>query len=145
MEAGPADSVHWVEDVLRYADTDANGHVNNTVFSVLCESGRVALFAEHLTPLLERGTFFVIARLAIDFRAELHYPGTVRTGTWIAAVGRSSIRFGQEIRSGEIVSGETVAASAESVCVLMDRATRRSTPLPDRVRAAAEALLRPDA
>jgi acyl-CoA thioester hydrolase len=100
----------------------------------------VALFAEHLTPLLERGTFFVIARLAIDFRAELHYPGTVRTGTWIAAVGRSSIRFGQEIRSGE-----TVAASAESVCVLMDRATRRSTPLPDRVRAAAEALLRPDA
>ena len=132
------DKVHWVEDVLRYADTDANGHVNNTVFSVLCESGRVGLFAAHLTPLLERGTFFVIARLAIDFRAELHYPGRTRTGSWIEAVGRSSIRFGQEI-----VSGGTVAARAESVCVLMDRATRRSTPLPDPVRAAAEALLRP--
>lgn len=132
------DKVHWAEDVLRYADTDANGHVNNTVFSVLCESGRVGLFAAHLTPLLDPGAFFVVARLAIDFRAELHYPGTARTATWVETVGRSSIRFGQEI-----VSAGAVAARAESVCVLMDRATRRSTPLPARVRAAAEALLRP--
>ena len=134
----PGSAPFWTEDVLRFGDTDANGHVNNTVFSVLCEGGRVGLFAAHLTPLLDAGAFFVIARLAVDFRAELHYPGTVRTATWIEAVGRSSIRFGQEIHDGG-----TVAARAESTCVLMDRATRRSTPLPDPVRAAVEALLRP--
>ena len=42
--------VVWTEDVLRFADTDANGHVNNTLFSVLCESGRVNMFRTRSIP-----------------------------------------------------------------------------------------------
>ena len=128
--------VLWVEDVLRYADTDANGHVNNSTFSVLCESGRVHLFDQELNPTLPPGVFFVIARLVIDFRAELHYPGRVRTGTGVAAIGRSSLRLSQVI-----VAEERVAGEAEGVCVLMDGTTRRAAPLPDRTRRAAERLL----
>lgn len=129
--------VVWTDDVLRYGDTDANGHINNSTFSVLCESGRVQLFLRHLTPTLPGGVIFVIAKLVIDFRAELHYPGTVRTGTWVSRLGRSSITVRQVI-----LSGETLAAEAEGVCVLMDAATRRSTPFPDATREAALELLR---
>ena len=126
----------WVEDVLRYADTDANGHINNSTFSVLCESGRVHLFAQKLNPTLPPGVFFVIARLAIDFRAELHYPGRVRTGTGITRIGRSSLGLAQAI----VFEGR-VAGEAEGVCVLMDERTRRATPFPDATREAAERLL----
>ncbi len=129
--------VVWTEDVLRFADTDAIGHVNNTTFSVLCESGRVHLFRSRLDPTLGEGLYFVIARLAIDFRAELHYPGRVRTGTWVTRIGRTSLGLGQAI-----VGEGGVAAEAEGVCVLMSRADRRPTPFPDATRAAAEALLR---
>ena len=132
--------VLWVEDILRYADTDANGHINNSTFSVLCESGRVHLFAREINPTLPAGTFFVIARLAIDFRAELHYPGRVRTGTWVTRVGRSSLGLAQAI----LAEGRTVA-EAEGVCVLMDEATRRPTPFSDETRRAAERLLPPPA
>jgi acyl-CoA thioester hydrolase len=135
-----AGEVHWTDDVLRFRDTDANGHVNNTVFSVLFESGRVDLIRGRLTPHLGPDTFFVIARLAVDFRAELHYPGAVRTASWIEALGRTSVRFGQEI----LCEG-AVAARAESTCVLLDRATRRPTPIEGAARTAAEALLRPSA
>lgn len=128
--------VHWTEDVLRFRDTDLNGHVNNTVFSVLCESGRVDLFSRRLTPLLDPATFFVLARLVVDFRRELHYPGRVRTGTWIASLGRSSVRFGHRV-----VSEDEVAAQAESVCVLLDRATRRPVAIAGAAREAAEALV----
>jgi acyl-CoA thioester hydrolase len=128
--------VLWVEDVLRYADTDANGHINNSTFSVLCESGRVHLFAQKLNPTLPPGVFFVIARLAIDFRAELHYPGRVRTGTGITRIGRSSLGLAQVI----VFEGR-VAGEAEGVCVLMDERTRRATPFPDATREAAERLL----
>jgi acyl-CoA thioester hydrolase len=128
--------VLWVEDVLRYADTDANGHINNSTFSVLCESGRVHLFAQKLNPTLPPGVFFVIARLAIDFRAELHYPGRVRTGTGITRIGRSSLDLAQVI----VFEGR-VAGEAEGVCVLMDERTRRATPFPDATREAAERLL----
>lgn len=133
--------VIWTEEVLRFADTDQNGHVNNSVFSVLCESGRVHLFASRLDGARPRDTFFVIARLAIDFRAELHYPGRVRTATWISRLGNSSIALQQAILSQD----GTLAAQGESVCVLMDGPSRRPTPFPDGMRRAAEALLRPTA
>ena len=80
--------------------------------------------------------FFVIARLAIDFRAELHYPGRVRTGTWITRIGRSSLGLAQAI-----VADGRVAGEAEGVCVLMDMRTRRATPFPDATKEAAERLL----
>ena len=126
----------WVEDVLRYADTDANGHINNSTFSVLCESGRVPLFTQELHPTLPPGMFFVIARLAIDFRAELHYPGRVRTGTWITRIGRSSLGLAQAI-----VADGRVAGEAEGVCVLIDERTRRATPFSHETKVAAERLL----
>lgn len=131
--------VVWVEDVLRFRDTDKNGHVNNSVFSVLCESGRVNLFGLKFDPLLRPGTFYVIARLVIDFRAELHYPGRVNTATWLNRVGRSSMGLKQAI-----VSEAGVAAESEAVCVLMDGATRRPTPLPVEMRRVAEEMVRPD-
>jgi acyl-CoA thioester hydrolase len=129
--------VLWTEDILRFADTDALGHINNTTFSVLCESGRVHLLASRINPTLPAGVFFVIARLAIDFLAELHYPGAARTGTWITRIGRSSLAVAQII-----LSGGQLAATSEAVCVLMDSTTRRPAPLSDQARRAAEALLR---
>ena len=128
----------WTEDVLRFGDTDKNGHINNSVFPVLCESGRVNLFRTKLDPTLPPDIFFVIARLAIDFRTELHYPGRVRTGTWVTRMGTSSIGLSQAI-----VSGERVAADAEAVCVLMDGETRRPKPFPEEMREAAKAFWRP--
>jgi acyl-CoA thioester hydrolase len=143
--SAPADTlvqdprVVWTEDVLRFGDTDTNGHINNSVFSVLCESGRVNLFGLKFDPVLRPGTFFVIARLVIDFRAELHYPGRVTTATWVSRVGRSSMGVKQAIHS------ETgLAADSEAVCVLMDAATRHPTPFPDAMRRIAEDILRPD-
>lgn len=130
--------VAWVKDVLRFGDTDAFGHVNNSVFSVLCESGRVHLFSARLNPSLPSGGFFVIARLVINFRAELHYPGEVRTATWPTKLGRSSLTLEQAL-----FSDKQLAATAESVCVLMDAGTRRPMPLPDKTRRIVEELLRP--
>jgi acyl-CoA thioester hydrolase len=129
--------VIWVEDILRYGDTDKIGHINNATFATLCESGRVHLFEERLTATLDPRTFFVIVRLTIDFRAELHFPGRAMTGTWITKLGRSSLSMGQVI-----ASGDTLAAEAESICVLMDGTTRRATPFNDATRAVAGALLR---
>ena len=129
--------VAWVGDVLRFGDTDAFGHVNNSVFSVLCESGRVHLFATRLRPTLPPGTIFSIARLTINFRAELHYPGEVRTGTWFTKLGRTSVTVEQVL-----VSNHRVAATAEGVCVLVDAATRHPMPWPDATRQGVEEILR---
>jgi len=119
----------WTQDKLRYADTDRQGHINNAVFATFLESGRVAFLYDPTAPLAPPGCEFVIARLAIDFRAEMRWPGTVDIGSVILSVGRSSITVGQAL-----FAGETCAATAESVIVLTDAATRRSTPVPDTLR-----------
>jgi acyl-CoA thioester hydrolase len=124
-------------DILRYNDMDDNGHLNNSVFSVLCESGRVDYFRKRVTPHLPDGTFFVVARIAIDFKAEAFYPGEALTATWLEHLGRSSLRVRQKI-----MSADKLVAEAEGVCVVMEKAARKPFPIPDETRAALEPLLR---
>ena len=127
-------------DKLRYADTDRQGHVNNAVFATLLETGRVELLHDPGSPLVERGTAFVLARLALDFRAEIVWPGEVLIGTRVAAVGRSSVTLQQAL-----FQHDRCVASAESVIVLMDETTRRSRPLSPGAAERLRALARPGA
>ncbi len=130
--------VVWTEDLLRFNDTDLNGHVNNAVFATICETGRVTILHDRLGAVLRTGGFFVVVRLAIEFRAELHYPGRVRCGTWIADVGRSSVTFRQAL----LAADGRLAATSEAVTVAMEAATRRPRPLDDETRAMIVPLVR---
>ena len=130
--------VVWNEDVIRFSDTDMNGHVNNAAFAVFCESGRVNLLRSKLGPTREAGRYFVIAKVAIEFRAELLFPGRVRIATWIRSVGRTSVGFGQALFDD---TGR-LAATSEAVTVSMDGATRRPVALGDETRRVGNELLR---
>lgn len=135
-----ADSrVVWTEDILRYGDTDANGHINNSAFAVFCESGRVNYLREALRPVEENGGFFVVAKLTIEFRAELFYPGRVRCGTWVSKLGRSSLTFSQVL----VDDAGRLAGVAEAVAVVMDGPTRRPAPIAGELRAWVERMVRP--
>jgi acyl-CoA thioester hydrolase len=133
----PADFPHHTRDKLRYADTDRLGHVNNAVFSTFFETGRVELLHDPGAPRHAPGCGFVIARVAIDFAAEILWPGTVDIATRVAAIGRSSIRLEQAL----FQDGRHVA-SAESVVVHIDLGDRRSRPLPPDAVAALDAFRR---
>ena len=122
-------------ETLRFVDTDRQGHVNNAVFATLCESGRATVLYDPDRPLAPPGTQFVIARLTLNFIEELNWPGEVLIGTGVGRLGRSSIGVVQGI-----FDGERCVATAESVIVLMDDETRRSTPLPEETRKALEGL-----
>lgn len=125
----------WSRDILRYGDTDRQGHVNNALFATFCESGRTAFLCDPAAPLAPIGNSFVIARLVLDFRGEILWPGGVDIGTGLLSIGRSSFVLGQGLYEGERCVG-----TAETVIVLTDDSTRRSTPLPDAVRESLSAL-----
>lgn len=126
-----------VVEKLRYRDTDRQGHVNNAVFSTLLEAGRVSVIYDPARPLAGAGCAFVIARLEVDFRAELNWPGEVVVGTAVAKIGRSSFELTQGI-----FQNDACAALSRSVIVQMDEATRRSHPLTDQASACLSLLLR---
>lgn len=122
-----------VTDTIRYADTDRQGHVNNAVFSSLLENGRVGLLYDPARPLAAPRCSFVIAKLTIDFLAELTWPGQVETATRVSKVGRSSVTLEQAI-----FQGGRCCATASSVIVQVRDETRKAEALE---AAAVEALL----
>ena len=48
------------------------------VFATFFETGRVAFLYDQTLKLAAPGCDFVVVRLAIDFRAELHNPAAIR-------------------------------------------------------------------
>ncbi len=122
-------------DKIRYGDTDRQGHVNNAVFITLLETGRVALLEASGRPLSEPGYDFVLARIAVDYLAEITWPGIVEIGTAVKAVGNSSITVAQALfQHGRCV------AKAEAVMVQLDPQTHRSVPLSPALREACGAM-----
>ncbi len=125
-----SDFVFWTEDKLRISDTDMNGHVNNAAIATFCESGRAELIIAAAGLPQAREQTSALAKVTINYRAELHYPGTVRIGTAVAQVGNSSVTLVQAL----FEDGECFATS-EAVLVFMDRTTRRPVRILDSVRA----------
>lgn len=115
----------WAMETIRYCDTDRQGHVANAVFATLLETGRVPILYSRERPILAAGTAFVIARLVLDFKSELSWPGTADIGTRVRNIGTTSVILEQVIFQKEVM-----AARAETVIVLMDETTRKSSPLP---------------
>ncbi|MBY0491642.1 MAG: acyl-CoA thioesterase [Gemmatimonadaceae bacterium] len=111
-------------DKVRYSDTDRQGHVNNAIFATFLETGRVELLFHPERPIVDAGAECVIAKLALEYRGEIHWPGDVQVGTGVVRIGTSSMTLLQVAEQ----EGRTVA-TAETVIVQIDTATRKARPL----------------
>ena len=131
------DFPHRLTDNVRFADLDPNQHVNNAVYATYFETGRVTLVKDRNFGLMPPGLGWMLVRLDIHFRAELHWPGTIELGLGVAKLGRTSATFDQAVFS----EGRCVA-SAQAVTVLVDEATRKSTPLTEEIIANFQRWLR---
>ncbi len=120
---------YWNAHVIRFADLDAAGHVNNLAFGAFFEAGRVAFMETAGVPTTAPDITTMIVRMAIDYLSQMDFPGDVEVGTRALRLGRSSCVLGQGLfRDGACV------ATSEAVSVLVDRTKDRSTPFPDPMR-----------
>jgi acyl-CoA thioester hydrolase len=124
-----ADFRFWTQEKLRNADTDRQGHINNAVIGTFFEAGRIEVLDDPAIAEVRSACGIVVAKQTIVYRKELYFPGTVRVGTRVRRIGRTSFEFEQTLLA---VNGEV--ASAESTCVLIDRASRQPIAVPDAMR-----------
>jgi acyl-CoA thioester hydrolase len=120
----------------RWMDNDVYGHLNNVVYYSFFDTAVNKYLIERGA--LDLATSAVIG-LVVDTRcsyfSELSFPVTVESGLRVARLGTSSVRY--EVGLFE-AGAPLTAAAGYFVHVYVDRATRRPTPLPTRLR---EALL----
>lgn len=121
--------------IMRFGDTDQQGHINNAVYATFFESGRVAVLYDPQHNLPPRDTAFVLAQININFVAEIRFPGEVTIATRVSSIGNASMKFEQAI-----FVGDAVHATAQSTVVMVDMKSRSSMPIPDALRAHFETL-----
>lgn len=120
----------WVSERIRNVDTDQQGHVNNAVLATYFETGRLGLFDAESSSRLGDQTNIMVVRILMEFQRELTYPGMAEIGSRVVTLGRTSL-----IVSQAIFKGDACIATAEATCVLVDRRSRRPTPIPAALRA----------
>ena len=133
--------ISTLEIEVRSTELDALGHVNNAKYLEYLEWGRFHWVKENGVPL----DFFGKSRLStvlvntnVNYRREATLGQKLRVRSWLAEMGRSSFRVGQEILNER---GERVA-DAMITSVMFDTQTRSSVYIPDDLRALLEPLVR---
>ena len=136
--AGRADFKSWRKMTTRWADNDAYGHVNNTVYYEWFDSAVNAWMVEQgLLDIANGDPIALVVETRCTYAAPLGFPQTVEIGLAVAELGRSSIRY----RIGIFAEGsEDAAAEGEFVHVVVDRASRRPVEIPSDWRSKLEAI-----
>ncbi len=138
----PGRFTHQVEITVRFADTDAMGHVNNAKYLTYCEIARIRYWTDVTREPIALGTegaeSLILAEARITYRAPAFHGEIVTVETRAARIGRSS--FTLEHRLLACVSGDEprLVAVSESVLVRYDYATSVPVPLSPEYVAAIE-------
>jgi acyl-CoA thioester hydrolase len=113
----------------RFSDTDALGHINNTVFAVWFEGARQGVFRIFTPELNLQRWPLIIASVKLDYHAQTHFGAEVEIRTYISRIGASSFDVYQEAWQGGV---KTVSGTA--VMVHFDYQRNAAAPLDNGIK-----------
>ncbi len=136
------DFAHRVEIDVRFADTDAMGHVNNAVYLTYCEMARIRYWTdvtgEPIAPGHEGAESLILAEARITYRAPVFHGERVTVETRATRIGSTSFTLEHRLTACPPGGVPRLVATSESVMVRYDYATERPAPLSDAFVAAIE-------
>lgn len=118
---------------VRYADIDAQGHVNNAKYLTYMEQARIAYFL-HLgmwdgSSFVDIGT--ILAQSLVNYLAPIRLLQPVRAGVRVSRLGTKSLTMAYHLEDAR--TGQALA-TGESVVVAYDYRQHSSIPVPDAWR-----------
>ncbi len=119
---------------VRYADIDAQGHLNNAKYLTYYEQARIHYFEElglfsKAQSFMDIGT--IVADIHIRYLAPVYLGADIRVGVRTASMGNKSITLQETIVDGE--NGQ-VYADGTVVLVCFDYRVHNTIPVPDAWR-----------
>jgi acyl-CoA thioester hydrolase len=140
------DFPHRYEVDVRFGDTDAMGHANNSRFLTYCESARIAYWEAAMGEpigLVTHGAeeSLILADIRVSFRSPVYFGEVLTVESRIGRIGRTSFTLEHRLTAGESRAGHArLVATAEGVQVLYDYAEGRPEAIADDVVARLEAF-----
>ena len=128
----------WREIGTRWADNDAYGHVNNTIYYSWFDTVVNAwLIEEGLLDIADGDPIGLVVETGCRYAAPLAYPEPVEVGMAVERVGKSSVRYCLGVFPK---NASEAAAEGLFVHVYVDRESRRPVELPKTWRRSFEAI-----
>lgn len=118
---------------VRWADADANRHVNNAAYFTYMEQARIDWLERAGMQTTAKGEGPVVVHASCDYRKPIPMVAAVDVRFYVGPAGRTSFPTYYEIVGNDDAS--LVYAVGQAVMVWTDRATGGSRPVPDEMRA----------
>lgn len=123
----------------RFYETDPFGNINNTVVTGWFEAAREPIFRIFDPEMDVQQLNLILARVEIDYRAQIQYGERVTLRTGIQHIGNASF-----VVAHEAWQKDQCCARGRAVQVYFNWATRRSERVPDLYRAQLQQHLVPE-
>ena len=121
----------------RYSETDALGHINNTVLPVWFEFARTDLFKLCHPAQTHDDWPMILAKIDVEYLQQIFYGKEVIVNTYIEDIGiKSFVVFHEAWQSDQLV------AKGHAVHVWFDYKQHASCPIPDITKSALRAHLK---
>ena len=113
----------------RFCETDALGHINNTVLPIWFENAREPIFRLFNPTLDIQQWQLIIARIDVEFLKQMQFGLDVELRTGLDKVGNSSMHIHHEAwQNGEL------CARGKAILIHYDYSAEKATPIPDGVK-----------
>lgn len=122
----------------RFYETDAFGHINNTVVNGWMETSRQPIFTLFARGPSIKDMCLILARTEVDFVGQIYYGEDVEVLAFIERIGNSSFVVGHEA-----FQGERLVARGKAVQVHFDQHTQQAMPLTDAQKTQLTAWMKP--
>jgi acyl-CoA thioester hydrolase len=133
------DYPHVQSITTRWMDNDAYGHVNNVVYYSWFDSVVNAFLVRAGVLDIEHGAVIgLVVETHCNYFRSVAFPEQIRAALRVAYLGRSSVRYEVGIFN---YKDSSACAAGHFVHVYVDRASRRPSELPDKLRSALLPLL----
>jgi acyl-CoA thioester hydrolase len=136
--------IHRLTIDVRFADTDAMGHVNNATYLTYCEIARLRYWTDVTGEGFSEGNdgaeSLILAEARITYRDQTHYGETVTVQSRATRIGTSSFTLQHRLTAGLPGEAMRLVAVSESVLVRFDYATEAPVALTPDLIAAIEAF-----
>jgi len=128
---------------VRYADTDAQGHVyfaNYLVYFDIGTTDYIKAIGYSYEKLLEEGYDFFTVEALCRYRGEAFFEDELQVGARISNIGNSSFTF-----SLGLFRNDVLIADGHIVNVMIDRSSKKTVRVPEGFRKAVEEFEQKDA
>jgi acyl-CoA thioester hydrolase len=125
----------------RWNDNDVYGHINNVAYYSFFDTAVNSWLIKQGVLDIEAGnTIGLVVETRCNYFAPLAFPQAIEAGLAVEHLGSSSVRYAVGIFAQ---GAHETAAHGHFVHVYVDRATRKSVPLPDDLRSVLQKIQMP--